>query len=100
MGLDFAIDALYETGWSSAEARETRRHADGRAYPTEPLVRAFFAEQGYTLSVRHIQLFDCHRAEWTSESGQPQGAVVGQTADEAAVFAMSQLRRQLVASRD
>jgi hypothetical protein len=44
-----------------------------------------------------VQLFDCYRAEWRDHQGQAGGAVVGKTAEEAAVYAMSQLRRQLVA---
>src|SRR5436189_5764347 len=99
MGLDFAIDALYETGWTAEDAPGCRSHSDGRRYPTEEIVRRSFAEQGYTLTIRHIQLFDCYRAEWRDDQGQASGAVVGQTAEEAAVSAMSQLRRQLVSAK-
>jgi hypothetical protein len=106
MGLDFAIDALYETGWRADVLVEPRsggasdsemlaRHVDGRVYPTETCIQNFFAEQGYELGVRHIQLFDCYRAEWRSRTGEASGAVVGQTAAEAAVYAMSQLRRKI-----
>ena len=97
MGLDFAIDSLYETGWTSEDAHGCRSHVDGRRYPTEDLVRRFFREHGYSLTIQHIQLFDCYRAEWRDDQGRAGGAVVGQTAEEAAVYAMSQLRRQLVA---
>jgi hypothetical protein len=97
MGLDFAIDALYETGWTAEDAPGCRNHVDGRMYPTEELVRRSFEEHGYKLTVRHIQLFGCYRAEWRDAQGQAGGAVVGQTAEEAAVYAMSQLRRQLLA---
>jgi hypothetical protein len=96
MGLDFAIDALYETGWTGDEAG-CRSHVDGRKYPTEDLVRRTFEEAGYKLTVRHVQLFDCYRGEWRDAQGQPSGAVVGATAEEVAVHAMSQLRRQLLA---
>lgn len=104
MGLDFAIDALYESGWQ-AEAKDLiagpghARHADGRVYPSEALIRDFFTENGYELGVRHIQLFDCYRAEWRTRTGEPVGAVVGQSAEEAAVYAMSQLRRRLDAPK-
>jgi hypothetical protein len=90
MGLDFAIDALYASGWH-AEVKGLPTHRDGRAYPSADLVRDCFAEQGLELSVRHIQLFDCYRAEWTDREGQPRGAVVGQTAEEASVYALSRL---------
>src|SRR5437879_1170004 len=99
MGLDFAIDALYETGWTAEDSQSCRSHVDGRKYPTEELVRGAFEEQGYTLTIRHIQLFDCYRAEWRDDQGQASGAVVGQTAEEAAVYAMSQLRRQHVGAK-
>lgn len=98
MGLDFAIDALYDTGWSCTEGGQTEQHIDGRSYPAPELVRGTFAEQGYELVIRHIQLFDCYRAEWRDAAGQAAGAVVGQTAAEAAVYALSQLRKQLVVS--
>ncbi|MBI1189616.1 MAG: hypothetical protein GC200_02910 [Tepidisphaera sp.] len=97
MGLDFAIDALYETGWNTTEVKTIARHSDGRAYPARDAVQAFFGEHGYELNLKHIQLFDCYRAEWRDAQGQVGGAVVGQTAEEAAVYAMSQLRRQLSA---
>jgi hypothetical protein len=96
MGLDFAIDALYETGWTAEEAG-CSSHVDGRKYPTEDLVRRTFEEAGYRLTIRHVQLFDCYRAEWRDPQGQPGGSVVGKTAAEVAVHAMSQLRKQLLA---
>jgi hypothetical protein len=99
MGLDFAIDALYQTGWNGDDACGCPRHVDGRVYPSEGQVRQFFQEHGFTLTIRHVQLFDCYRAEWRDDQGQAGGAVVGQTAEEAAVYAMSQLRRQLVGAR-
>jgi len=95
MGLDFAIDALYNSGWEQSPAPSgVCRHPDGRLYPSPPSVIGAFADAGFELSVRHIPVFDCYRAEWGNESGQA-GAVVGQSADEAAVFALSQLRRQM-----
>lgn len=93
MGLDFAIDALYETGWSGQDST-TQVHADGRVYPSMPSIQMAFAAAGFELSIKHIQLFDCYRAEWRDEHGQIAGAVVGQSADESAVYAFSQLRKQ------
>ncbi|HYF13660.1 MAG TPA: hypothetical protein VD971_01160 [Phycisphaerales bacterium] len=95
MGLDFAIDALYATDFRSAEAATCHVHRDGRLYPTQTAVGDCFASAGYSLTLRHVQLFDCYRAEWRDGNGQPCGAVVGQSADEAAVYALSLLRRQL-----
>jgi len=95
MGLDFAIDALYQTGWSDDASLTAKKYADGRPYPTSDSIAFAFAAAGYDLSVRHIQLFDCYRAEWRDMQGQAMGAVVGQSAEEAAVYALSQLRRQM-----
>ncbi len=99
MGLDFAIDSLYETGWTAEDASGCSNHVDGRKYPTEAhqFARALEEVAGYKLTIRHVQLFDCYRAEWRDGQGEPGGAVVGKTAEEAAVYAMSHLRRQLLA---
>ena len=97
MGLDFAIDELYATGWTGLDSSGCEFHADGRAFPSIDRVRRSFEEAGYTLTIRHIQLFDCFRAEWRDASNDG-GAVVGQTEREAAVYALSQLRRQLAAT--
>jgi hypothetical protein len=95
MGLEFALDALYETGWTSSLSEKIEHHADGRSYPPIASITQVFVDHGYELSLKHIQLFDCCRAEWRDTAGQACGAVVGQSATEAAVFALAQLRRQL-----
>ena len=94
MGLEFAIDALYETNFEASQASPCRTHSDGRPYPCLDAVEQCFATAGFGLSVRHIQLFHCYRAEWRDSSGQAAGAVVGQSAEEAAVYALSLLRRE------
>lgn len=93
MGLDFAIDELYATGWSDLDSAGCEHHIDGRSFPGPDRVRREFAEAGFELEVRHVQLFDCYRAEWHDPSGEASGAVVGRTAAEAGVYALSQLRR-------
>jgi len=93
MGLEFAIDELYATGWTGGDPSQCERHADGRDYPTPDAVREAFERTGCHLELKHIQLFDCYRAEWTDPDGRAAGAVVGQTADEAVVYALSHLRR-------
>lgn len=98
MGLDFAIDELYATGWNSLDSSGCRHHADGRAYPGLEAIKSQFQEAGFELTMRHVQLFDCYRAEWRDSRGAPAGAVVGRTDSEAAVYALSQLRRRLMAS--
>jgi hypothetical protein len=98
MGLDFAIDELYATGWTSLDSAGCRHHSDGRAYPNPGSVQAQFVEMGFALALRHVQLFDCYRAEWRDAAGAPAGAVVGRTEEEAAVYALSQLRRRHMAA--
>lgn len=98
MGLDFAIDELYATGWAALDSAGCEHHADGRAYPRVSAVREEFRDAGYDLTLRHVQLFDCYRAEWRDNSGNAAGAVVGHTDIEAAVYALSQLRRRLAAA--
>ena len=97
MGLDFAVDQLYSTGWSALDTRGCGRLGDGRAYPEPGRVEAEFAEAGLTLTIRHVQLFDCYRAEWRDSAGQATGSVVGHTIEEAAVYALSQMRRATAA---
>ena len=98
MGLDFAIDELLATGWSALDSTGCEHHSDGRAYPRVPRVTDEFRAAGFELTVRHVQLFDCYRAEWRDGSGNAAGDVVGRTEAEAAVNALSQLRRSLVAA--
>ncbi len=97
MGLDVAIDELYATGWSSPDESQCDRHDDGRCYPIVGRAKREAGELGYDLAIRHIQLFDCYRAEWTGDgSGSTVGAVVGQSEAETAVYALSQMRRSAV----
>lgn len=97
MGLDFAIDELYATGWSALDSAGCAYHSDGRPYPSRARVEGEFQSAGFSLTIRRIQLFDCHRAEWSDSAGIPVGAVVGHSEPEAAVYALSQMRRSLVA---
>ena len=105
MGLDFAIDELYASGWSALDSSGCAHHTDGRAFPTIAKITQAFEAQGLTLSIRHIQLFDCYRAHWREAADSSDkslhnttalGAVVGQSEQEAAVYALSQMRRQCV----
>jgi len=90
MGLDFAIDQLYATRWSTLDTGDCERHTDGRVYPSIERVRREFDSAGAELTITHVQLFDCYRAEWTGGEG---GSVVGQSEVEAAVYALAQFRR-------
>lgn len=95
MGIDFAIEELYATGWSALDSSGCERHDSGRWVPTVGRVRREFERAGHTLTISHAQLFDCYRAAWTDEQGEPAGSVVGATEHEAAIYALSQLRRHL-----
>lgn len=92
MGLDFAIDQLFATGWSALDTTGCEFHA-GRCYPGLGRVMREFASSGADLSLRKIDLFDCFRAEWRDATGRALGGVVGQTEIEAAVYALAQFRR-------
>lgn len=96
MGLDVAIDELYATGWSGLDTSGCGHHRDGRCYPGVERVEREVRELGFEFGVRHVQLFDCFRAEWRAVSGSGRGAVVGQTEAEASVYALAQVRRSLV----
>lgn len=98
MGLEFAIDELYATGWSALDTLGCEHHSDGRSFPKAGRVIEEFEAAGFDFSVRHIQLFDCYRAEWRERGGTAAGAVVGQTESEASVYALSQLRRNMAAA--
>lgn len=97
MGLDFAIDELYATGWSDLDSAGCEYHTDGRVFPRLERIQEEFAAAGKSLSLRHVELFNCYRAEWRDGAGAMEGAVVGHSASEASVYALSQLRRSLVA---
>lgn len=98
MGIEFAIEELYATGWSALDSVGCEPHGSGRWIPTPERVRREFEQAGYTLSISHAQLFDCYRAAWTDGRGEPVGAVVGASEQEAAIYALSQLRRSLSAT--
>ncbi len=98
MSVTIAIDELYETGWSALDSSGCESGPDGRWYPSAATVAREFEAAGFSLSVTHIQLFDCHRAAWTDESGQPVDAVVGESEAEASIFALSRLRRAMASA--
>lgn len=94
MGLDFAIDELYSTGWAAPHGEGCEHSPSGRLFPGVRRIESEFESSGRRLRIRYIAVFDCHRAEWTDERGEAEGAVVGATEQEAAVYALAQLRKQ------
>lgn len=100
MNLVFSVDKLYETGWQPNPAPGAissgaglERLPDGRFYPSLLKVQEIFAQSGYELAIRYVQLFDCYRAVWTDRTGTAAGAVVASDEREAAVYALAQLRK-------
>ncbi|HVS72993.1 MAG TPA: hypothetical protein VHQ47_17185 [Phycisphaerae bacterium] len=99
MNLEFSVDKLYETGWQSELSAAPsappgmERLPDGRVYPSVLKIQEIFANSGYELAIRYVQLFECYRASWSDHSGAPAGAVVGSDEREAAVYALAQLRK-------
>jgi hypothetical protein len=93
MNLEFAVDRLYETGWTPWGGEDVEALPDGRWYPSVRQVRAEFAREGLELSLKQNLIFNCCRAAW-GKRGEPReaGTVVGSCEREAAVFALAQLR--------
>ena len=98
MGLDFAIDELYASGWAALDTAGCKPSGDGRWVPGIERIREELGRLGLTLSTKHVQLFDCCRAEWADASGHALGSVVGSTELEAAVYALAQVRRSVAAT--
>ncbi len=94
MGLEIALDELYATGWLALDTAGCSHAPDGRLYPSVERVHEEMARAGFALTIRYVDLFDCHRAEWADTGGVPAGAVVGRSAAEAAVYALSRCRRR------
>lgn len=96
MNLAYSVDKLYESGWKATEPTGCDRLPDGRLYPTVLKIQQVFAAHGYELAIRYVQLFDCFRAVWTDRTGAAAGAVVGADEQEAAVYALAQLRQAIM----
>ncbi len=95
MGLDFALDELYATGWSTLDSSGCAHATDGRLIPGLGRILREFEGAGFELCLRKIDLFDCYRAEWRTPAGNAAGGVVGRDESEAAVYALAQMRRTL-----
>jgi hypothetical protein len=95
MGLEFAVEDLYATGWSGLDTTGCLYTLDGRSYPGLERVRQEFASAGFDFTTRHMQPFNCYRAEWREAGAGEAGSVVGRTEAEAAVYALAQMRRTL-----
>jgi hypothetical protein len=111
MNLTYAVDRLFETGWTRDEQLEMDRLPDGRQFPSVLAVQRQFARAGLELAIKQNLMFSCYRATW-APIGEPiddshatderHGTVIGACEREAAVYALAQLRsaqveRQLAA---
>jgi hypothetical protein len=99
--LTFAVDRLFDTGWTPAADAELDRLADGRPFPSVLAVRREFARAGLELSIKHNLVFNCYRSTWgpageTLDPSHPaderHGTVIGDCEREATVYALAQFR--------
>ena len=101
MNLEFALERLYETGWSGMGEWDVDHMPDGRSFPSVLAAQRDFARAGLELQIKHNLMFNCYRATW-APVGEPldeqhaaddvHGTVVGACPREAAVYALAQLR--------
>ena len=101
MKLAYAVDRLYETGWTPSTQQELESLPDGRTFPSVLAIQLDFARAGLELVIKHNLMFSCYRATW-APVGEPldpahaadarHGTVVGACEREAAVYALAQLR--------
>jgi len=99
--LNYAVDRLYQTGWTPSGDSDLDRLPDGRRFPSLFAVQREFARAGLELRIKHNLIFNCYRSTW-APVGEPlddahaaderHGTVIGACEREAAVYALSQLR--------
>jgi hypothetical protein len=101
MNLTYAVDRLYQTGWTPCGDVETERLDDGRRYPSVLVVQRVFARAGLELAIKHNLVFNCYRSTWgpigealddAHAADARHGTVIGACEREAAVYALAQLR--------
>ena len=101
MNLTYAVDRLFETGWTPEESTDLDRLPDGRPFPSVLAVQGEFARAGLELRIKQNLMFHCYRATW-GPMGEPlnedpaaddrHGTVIGSCERKAAVYALAQLR--------
>jgi hypothetical protein len=104
MNLDFAVDRLYESGWAPIfdDFDQYETLPDGRRFPGVGAVRREFERAGLKLVFNHNLMFNTHRATWGPlteladstpvQEARRYGTVIGSSEQEAAVYALAQLR--------
>ena len=101
MNLTYAVDRLYDTGWTPSSELETESLPDGRRHPSVVAVQHTFIKAGLELALKHNAAFNCYRATWgpageqmddAHPADQRHGTVIGSCQREAAVYALAHLR--------
>ena len=99
MSLSYAVDRLYQSGWTPGFDSDCETLPDGRRFPSLEAVQREFAQAGLELAIKHNPTFQCYRASWERGEGAAEGAedgtVIGSCEHEAAVYALAQLRAAL-----
>lgn len=101
MNLTYAVERLFDTGWTADDHMDMDRLPDGRRYPSVLGVQREFAQAGLELAIKQNLMFNCYRATW-APMGEPlddrhatderHGTVIGTCQSEASVYALAQLR--------
>src|SRR2546423_9962231 len=86
MNLTYAVERLYDTGWTPSAESGLDKLPDGRLFPSVSAVQREFARAGLELRINHTPAFSCYRATWSN------GTVIGACEREAAVYALAQMR--------
>src|SRR5688500_14184205 len=101
MKLVYAVDRLFDTGWTPNQSADLERLPDGRRFPSVLAVQREFALAGLELSIKHNMVFNCYRITWrpigevldpAHAADELHGTVIGACEREAAVYALAQLR--------
>ena len=108
MNLAYAVERLYQSGWSALGEWDLDHLPDGRAFPSLLAIQREFARAGLELAIKHNLMFNCFRATW-APVGEPlddehaadecHGTVIGACQREAAVYALAQLRTAQAANK-
>ncbi len=85
-GLDFAIDGLYAAGWWPEDSDQCIQAHDGRWYPSESTVQAYFVHAFVQLTIKDSASLASVLASWKSFCRAPQ-SVRGRSRQEAMFLA-------------
>ena len=71
MNLTYAVERLYDTGWTPSAESGLDKLPDGRLFPSVSAVQREFARAGLELRINQAPAFSCYRATWSN------GTVIG-----------------------